>query len=98
MDFPNQIEQVVIEILQNTYETMGGIQPVISSDTKILGENSSLTSVTFVVFLLDLEKKLGNITGEHIVLTEHPEVFEPNGPFSSVETLVEHISSTYSAE
>jgi len=98
MRVSKQIEQIIIDSLQNSYQTIGESVSEIDLNTSILGENSVLTSVTFVFFLLDLEEKLGDITGESIVLTEHPEVFEPNGPFSSVQKLLEYISSTCSLE
>jgi hypothetical protein len=95
MSFSEQVEQAIVESMREAYETMDSPAPEIRPHTVIVGENSNLTSATFVFFLVGLEEKLGNMTGEAIVLTEHPDAFEPDGPFCSVQTLVEHISSMH---
>jgi hypothetical protein len=59
----------------------------------IIGENSEVTSAGFVFFLVGLEEKLEEMTGHSIILTEHPDAFEEDGPFSTVQALVQFIGS-----
>jgi hypothetical protein len=96
VSFSQQVEAAVIESLVAAFETMDGAAPEIDADTVIIGENSAVISATFVFFLVGLEEKLEEITGESIILTEHPDAFEEDGPFCSVQTLVHYINSTHS--
>jgi len=93
MSFSQQIEEAVIESLRAAFETMDSSAPEINPHTAIIGENSEVTSAGFVIFLVGLEEKLEEITGQTIVLTEHPDAFEEDGPFSTVQALVQFIGS-----
>lgn len=95
MSFSQQVEEAVIGSLVAAFETMDGAAPKICADTVVIGENSAVTSATFVFFLVGLEEKLEEMTGESVVLTEHPDAFEEDGPFCSVQALVQYISATH---
>ena len=63
----------------------------IDRDTVLVGRDSIIDSVSMVTFIVGLEEALERLFGRPVVLTEDPDVFGDDGPFSTVGSLIRYI-------
>lgn len=62
-------------------------------ETALLGETSALDSLALVNLIVSLEQKIEETTGISLALGTDEGLFEPNGPMTSVGTLIDYVRS-----
>ena len=71
---------------------------VLTDDTRFIGKNACLDSISFVTFISILEELIEENINKSVQLVNEKAFSETNSPFYSVETLINYIETLISEE
>lgn len=94
-----QIMDLIQEVF-NSLEQSGVIEAhlEVNEDIVLIGPNAALDSIAFVTFFMDMEERLGELTGQEIyLLIDEIHTFNPEDTFLTVKILVDFIANKLAA-
>jgi acyl carrier protein len=90
--FSKQVTEIILDALANANAERGpGEQFLVSTDTKLFGEDAVLDSLSLVSVIVDVETAVREQFAQPISLTDDRAVSRPVSPFTDVRALHSYI-------
>lgn len=88
-----KIVKVVIEVVQDVVESIGGIDSSgeIGAKTKLYGSSGIFDSLSLVSLIADIEERISEEFDKDIILADEKAMSQKTSPFRNVETLTAYI-------
>jgi hypothetical protein len=68
---------------------------IAASDATLLNaDGSQLTSLSIIAFIVAIEEKVSDAFGRPVLLFDEAMLVDPNGPYRTIGTLIDHIERT----